>query len=177
MALRATLEGHEVMKMDDAAKYGEIFHHCHRNERCDRKKTFRNHERWSSCLQHGALRLRNQHSRFKKLTEKVKQVRDNNEEFTLKNGKRIYVLGQGRLINLLQRQKVILRKSWTCRLRISFCAATFLYKQNQTWEKVYVLPKEQDQEIARIKMETMGLGLDKLTDDQVKYLTDYSSGT
>lgn len=177
MALRATLEGHEVMKMDDAAKYGEIFITATGMKDVIVKRHF-------ETMKDGALVCNTGHydceiniPDLKKLTEKVKQVRDNNEEFTLKNGKRIYVLGQGRLINLAAAEghpSEVMDMSFANQ----FLALLHLYTSKTKLEKkVYVLPKEQDQEIARIKMETMGIGLDKLTDDQVKYLTDYSSGT
>lgn len=177
MALRATLEGHEVMKMDDAAKYGEIFITATGMKDVIVKRHFES-------MKDGALVCNTGHydceiniPDLKKLTEKVKQVRDNNEEFTLKNGKRIYVLGQGRLINLAAAEghpSEVMDMSFANQ----FLALLHLYTSKTKLEKkVYVLPKEQDQEIAKIKMETMGIGLDKLTDEQVKYLTDYSSGT
>lgn len=177
MALRATLEGHEVMKMDDAAKYGEIFITATGMKDVIVKRHFES-------MKDGALVCNTGHydceiniPDLKKLTEKVTQIRENNEEFTLKNGKRIYVLGQGRLINLAAAEghpSEVMDMSFANQ----FLALLNLYTSKTKLEKkVYVLPKEQDQEIARIKMETMGLGLDQLTEDQVKYLTDYSSGT
>jgi adenosylhomocysteinase len=177
MALRATLEGHDVMTMDDAAKVGEIFITATGMKDVIVKRHFES-------MKDGALVCNTGHydceiniPQLKALTEKVTEIRDSNEEYVLKNGKRIYVLGQGRLINLAAAEghpSEVMDMSFANQ----FTALLELFQNGKKLEKkVYVLPKERDQEIAKIKLETMGLGLDKLTPEQVKYLTDYSSGT
>jgi adenosylhomocysteinase len=114
---------------------------------------------------------------LKALTEKVTTIRENNEEYVLKNGRRIYVLGEGRLINLAAAEghpSEVMDMSFANQ----FTALLDLYQNGKKLDKkVYVLPKERDQEIAMVKLQTMGLGLDKLTPEQVKYLSDYSAGT
>ncbi len=177
MALRATLDGHDVMTMDDAAKIGEIFITATGMKDVIVKRHFES-------MKDGALVCNTGHydceiniPELKSLTEKVTTIRDSNEEYVLKNGNRIYVLGQGRLINLAAAEghpSEVMDMSFANQ----FTALLDLYQNGKNLKKeVYVLPKERDQEIAKIKLETMGLGLDKLTPEQVKYLTDYSSGT
>jgi adenosylhomocysteinase len=177
MALRATLEGHDVMTMDEAAKVGEIFITATGMKDVIVKRHFES-------MKDGALVCNTGHydceiniPQLKSLTEKVTTIRDSNEEYVLKNGNRIYVLGQGRLINLAAAEghpSEVMDMSFANQ----FTALLDLYQNGKSLKKeVYVLPKERDQEIAKIKLETMGLGLDKLTPEQVKYLTDYSSGT
>jgi adenosylhomocysteinase len=177
MALRATLEGHDVMTMDEAAKVGEIFITATGMKDVIVKRHFES-------MKDGALVCNTGHydceiniPQLKSLTEKVTTIRDNNQEYVLKNGRRIYVLGEGRLINLAAAEghpSEVMDMSFANQ----FTALLDLYQNGKKLQKqVYVLPKERDQEIAMVKLQTMGLGLDKLTPEQTKYLTDYSSGT
>ena len=177
MALRATLEGHDVMTMDEAAKVGEIFITATGMKDVIVKRHFES-------MKDGALVCNTGHydceiniPQLKSLTEKVTTIRNNNQEYVLKNGRRIYVLGEGRLINLAAAEghpSEVMDMSFANQ----FTALLDLYQNGKKLEKkVYVLPKERDQEIAMVKLQTMGLGLDQLTPEQVKYLTDYSSGT
>lgn len=177
MALRATLEGHDVMTMDEAAKVGEIFITATGMKDVIVKRHFES-------MKDGALVCNTGHydceiniPQLKSLTEKVTTIRDNNQEYVLKNGRRIYVLGEGRLINLAAAEghpSEVMDMSFANQ----FTALLDLYQNGKKLQKqVYVLPKERDQEIAMVKLQTMGLGLDQLTPEQTKYLTDYSSGT
>lgn len=177
MALRATLEGHDVMTMDEAAKVGEIFITATGMKDVIVKRHFES-------MKDGALVCNTGHydceiniPQLKSLTEKVTTIRDNNQEYVLKNGRRIYVLGEGRLINLAAAEghpSEVMDMSFANQ----FTALLDLYQNGKKLQKqVYVLPKERDQEIAMVKLQTMGLGLDKLTPEQVKYLSDYSAGT
>lgn len=177
MALRATLEGHDVMTMDEAAKVGEIFITATGMKDVIVKRHFES-------MKDGALVCNTGHydceiniPQLKSLTETVTTIRENNQEYVLKNGRRIYVLGEGRLINLAAAEghpSEVMDMSFANQ----FTALLDLYQNGKKLKKeVYVLPKERDQEIAMVKLQTMGLGLDKLTPEQVKYLSDYSAGT
>jgi adenosylhomocysteinase len=177
MALRATLEGFDVMTMDEAAKVGEIFITATGMKDVIVKRHFES-------MKDGALVCNTGHydceiniPELKTLTEKVTTIRENNQEYVLKNGRRIYVLGEGRLINLAAAEghpSEVMDMSFANQ----FTALLDLYQNGKKLDKkVYVLPKERDQEIAMVKLQTMGLGLDKLTPEQVKYLSDYSAGT
>ena len=177
MALRATLEGHDVMTMDEAAKVGEIFITATGMKDVIVKRHFES-------MKDGALVCNTGHydceiniPQLQSLMEKVTTIRDNNQEYVLKNGRRIYVLGEGRLINLAAAEghpSEVMDMSFANQ----FTALLDLFQNGKKLQKqVYVLPKERDQEIAMVKLQTMGLGLDKLTPEQVKYLSDYSAGT
>jgi adenosylhomocysteinase len=106
-----------------------------------------------------------------------RQIRDSNEEYLLKDGRRIYLLAQGRLINLAAAEghpSEVMDMSFANQF-LALCA---LAKNGKNLEKkVYELPPEQDQELAQLKLKTMGMSIDKLTAEQVTYLTDYSAGT
>ncbi|HET7505038.1 MAG TPA: adenosylhomocysteinase, partial [Kofleriaceae bacterium] len=104
-------------------------------------------------------------------------VRPNCEEYTLKDGRRIYVLAQGRLVNLAAAEghpSEVMDMSFANQ----YLALCRLAKEGKTLaKKVYELPKELDQEIAGLKLQTMGMAIDKLTPEQVAYASDYSAGT
>ena len=104
-------------------------------------------------------------------------IRPNNEEYTLKDGRRIYVLAQGRLVNLAAAEghpSEVMDMSFANQ----YLALCRLAKIGKTLDKkVYELPKELDQEIAGLKLGTMGVSLDKLTAEQIAYASDYSAGT
>jgi adenosylhomocysteinase len=117
---------------------------------------------------------------LKDLEERTKSrrtIRANCEEYTLKDGRRIYVLAQGRLVNLAAAEghpSEVMDMSFANQ----FLALCRLAKDGKTLGKtVYELPKELDQELAGLKLKTMGIGIDSLTSEQITYASDYSAGT
>jgi len=111
------------------------------------------------------------------IPDRRRVVRPNCEEYTLKDGRRIYVLAQGRLVNLAAAEghpSEVMDMSFSNQ----YLALCRLAKDGRSLEKkVYELPKELDQEIAGLKLETMGVSIDKLTPEQIAYASDYSAGT
>ena len=95
----------------------------------------------------------------------------------MKDGRRIYVLAQGRLVNLAAAEghpSEVMDMSFANQ----YLALCRLAKDGKSLEKkVYELPKEQDQELAGLKLSTMGVSIDKLTAEQISYASDYSAGT
>ncbi|MGZ3428244.1 MAG: adenosylhomocysteinase, partial [Polyangia bacterium] len=106
-----------------------------------------------------------------------REIRKDNEEYVMKDGRRIYVLGQGRLINLAAAEghpSEVMDMSFANQ----FQGMLKLAREGKTLEKkVYELPPELDQEIAATKLATMGLAIDTLTAEQAAYANDYSAGT
>ena len=106
-----------------------------------------------------------------------REIRNANEEYTLKDGRRIYILAQGRLVNLAAAEghpSEVMDMSFANQ----YLALCKLAKEGKGMKPgVYELPAEQDQELARIKLGTQGVGIDKLTAEQVKYQDDYAAGT
>ena len=111
------------------------------------------------------------------LKETKKTIRTNCEKYTLKNGKSIYLLAQGRLVNLAAAEghsSEVMDMSFANQ----FMGMVKLAQEGKGYEcKVYDIDEEQDQEIAGIKLATSGIGLDELTDEQIKYRDDYTAGT
>jgi adenosylhomocysteinase len=104
-------------------------------------------------------------------------VRDFVEEFTMKDGRRIYLLGEGRLINLAAAEghpASVMDMSFANQA----LSAEFMVRNHAKLEKrVYTVPEEIDREIARVKIGTMGFQADTLTAEQIKYLGSWSEGT
>ena len=110
-------------------------------------------------------------------TKGKRTIRPNCEEYTLKDGRRIYVLAQGRLVNLAAAEghpSEVMDMSFANQY-LALCRLAADGKNLE--KKVYELPKELDQELAGLKLKTMGVGIDKLTDEQIAYASDYSAGT
>ena len=179
-ALKATLEGFRVMKMDDAAKIGDVFITATGVKDIITKSHF-------ASMKDGAIVCNTGHYDCEvnlvdlaKLTKTKREIRPNNEEVVLKNGRRIYLLAQGRLVNLAAAEghpsevmDMSFANQFMSQLRI-----VELHKKGKTLEKtVHDIPTEQDQEIAMVKLSTQGIKIDRLTKDQEQYMNDYSAGT
>ena len=176
-ALKAVLEGLRVMPMDEAAKIGDVF------VTATGMKDILVGRHFDS-MKDGAIICNTGHydceiniGELEARAKGKREIRASNEEYTLKDGRRIYLLAQGRLINLAAAEghpSEVMDMSFANQ----FLALCELAKNGKNLDKtVYELPAEQDQELARLKLKTMGLAIDTLSDDQVKYATDYSAGT
>jgi adenosylhomocysteinase len=114
---------------------------------------------------------------LKEMAVQIREIRPNNEEYTLKNGKKIFVLAKGRLVNLAGAEghpSEVMDMSFANQfLSLIRCA-----REGKNLElKVHDVPVEQDQELAKLKLETMGIRIDTLTKEQKMYRDDYLAGT
>jgi len=107
----------------------------------------------------------------------VRRIRDYIEEYTLKGGKKIFVLGEGRLINLAAAEghpSSVMDMSFANQA----LSAEYLAKNSENLNKeVYSVPEDLDKEIARLKLKSLGVKIDKLTAEQDKYLHSWEMGT
>jgi adenosylhomocysteinase len=176
-ALKAVLEGFEVMTMDDAAKIGDIFITA-----TGMKDVIV--ERHFASMKDGAIVCNTGHydcelnlPQLKAISKNVREVRPNNEEYTLKNGHRVFVLAQGRLVNLAAAEghpSEVMDMSFANQ----FLGMVRLAKEGRTMKAtVYDIDPAQDQEIALVKLTALGMKLDVLTPEQKTYADDYSAGT
>jgi adenosylhomocysteinase len=176
-ALKATLHGYQVMKMDDAAKVGDVFITA---TGCKDVIAGRHFE----VMKDGAIICNTGHydceinlDDLEALASGKRTVRANCEEYTLQDGRRIYVLAQGRLVNLAAAEghpSEVMDMSFANQ----FLSMVRVAREGEDLSvAVHDIPQEQDQEIAKIKLETVGAGLDVLTPEQQVYLTDYTAGT
>jgi len=179
-ALKATLDGMRVMTMDEAAKVGDIFITATGVKDVIVKRHFQ-------AMKDGAIVCNTGHydcelnlNDLAKIARSKKEIRPNNEEYRLKNGRSVYVLAQGRLVNLAAAEghpSEVMDMSFANQFMSQLRLADVHKKGKQLSNSVHDIPAEQDQEIGRLKLHTQGIAIDRLTADQVKYMNDYSSGT
>ena len=176
-ALEAVMDGFEVMTMEQAAKIGDIFV----TATCDKNVIDERHFRY---MKDGAIISNSGHfnveiniPELEKLAVEKRQAREFVEQFILKDGRRINLLAEGRLVNLAAAEG-----HPSCVMDMSFAnqalSAEYLVKQGKSLPKsVFAVPTDIDKEIARLKLEAMGITIDKLTPEQEAYLTSWEEGT
>jgi len=176
-ALEAVMDGYRVMPMAEAAPIGDIFVSVTGNRTVITAKHFRKMKDGACVCNSGHFDIEIDIPALKKLAKSVKRVRENVQQFTLRNGRRINLLAEGRLVNLAAAEG-----HPACVMDMSFAnqalAAEYIAKNYKTFEKrVYGVPREIDREIARLKLKSMGVTIDTLTPAQRKYLASWQMGT
>ena len=180
-ALKATLEGMRVMEMDDAAKVGDIFVTATGVKDVIVGRHFESMRDGAVVSNTGHYDCEINIEDLERITSSNKRsIRENNEEYTMPDGRKIYLLAQGRLVNLSAAEghpSEVMDMSFANQFMSQLRLAE-LDKGDEEWEnRVYDIPEEQDQEIARLKLETMAIDIDALTEDQMAYILDYAAGT
>jgi len=179
-ALKATLEGFRVMKMDEAAKIGDIFVTATGVKDVIVKRHFQSMKDGAIVANTGHYDCEINIPDLAAVTKGKRLIRDNNEEYVTRDGRRIYLLAQGRLVNLAAAEghpSEVMDMSFANQF-MSQLRLVELHKKGIRLENaVHDIPEAQDQEIARVKLGTHGIRIDALTPDQIKYIEDYSAGT
>ncbi len=176
-ALKATMDGFRVMKMDDAAPLGDLF--CTATGMKDVIVG-----RHFESMKDGAIICNTGHydceisiTDLEDRATEVFTIRDNNEAFTMSDGRRLHLLARGRLVNLASAEghpSEVMDMSFANQ----FLALCRLAKEGSSYQKtVYDIHPEQDRELASLKLSSSGITIDELTEDQKSYLLDYSAGT
>ncbi|MBT05057.1 MAG: adenosylhomocysteinase [Euryarchaeota archaeon] len=176
-ALRAVMDGFRVMKMDEAAALGDIF--CTATGMKDIIVG-----RHFDSMKDGAIISNTGHydceiniEDLQELSSSVRTIRDNNDEYTLSDGRKIFLLADGRLVNLAAAEghpSEVMDMSFANQ----YLALCRLAKEGNSLDSiVYDISFEQDQGLAKTKLETLGFEIDVLTADQIAYLSDYTIGT
>jgi len=176
-ALEAYMDGFEVMPIKAAAKIGDIF--C--TVTGDKEVIDIDH---MLAMHDGAMIANSGHFNVELALEKLdmhtksrRKIREYVEEYVLKSGKRLYVLGEGRLINLAAAEghpPDVMDMSFANQ---ALAAEFFVKNKGKLGVKVYTISPEMDKEIARLKLEAMGVKFDKLTKEQKHYLNSWQEGT
>jgi adenosylhomocysteinase len=176
-ALEAVMDGFQVMGLKEASKIGDIFITVTGDKNVVTKEHFLKMKDGAIVANSGHFNVEIDIVSLKKLSTKRRKIRDFVEEYTLENGKKIYLLGEGRLINLAAAEghpAVVMDMSFANQ---ALCMP-YLYRQARDFQpKVYSVPKEIDEEIAVMKLRSMGVKIDKLTAEQKKYLAAWEEGT
>ncbi|HSQ74764.1 MAG TPA: adenosylhomocysteinase [Bacteroidota bacterium] len=179
-ALKATLEGFRVMKMDQAAKVGDIFVTATGVKDVIVKRHFQSMKDGAIVANTGHYDCEINIPDLTAVTKGKREIRDNNEEYIKKDGRRIYLLAQGRLVNLAAAEghpSEVMDMSFANQFMSQLRLAELHKKGIRLENAVHDIPEAQDQEIARVKLSTQGIRIDTLTPDQIKYNEDYSAGT
>ena len=176
-ALEAAMDGHQVMKMEEAAKIGDIFITVTGGMKAiDRKHV--------ASMKDGVLLANSGHFNVEIDIEGMDEISDSKsevkpfvEQYILTNGNRINLLAEGRLINLAAAEghpSAVMDMSFADQwLSAEFVAKEYKNLENQ----VYVVPREIDDEVGRLKLLSMGIAIDELTAEQEKYLNSWNVGT
>ena len=176
-ALEAVMDGYRVMPIAEAAEVGDIFCTVSGNLNVIRKEHFLKMKTGTIVANSGHFNVELDLGGLREITTSRREIRDFVEEFQLHNGQRIYLLGEGRLINLASAEghpSSVMDMSFANQA----LATEYLVKHHQTLgKKVYPVPYEIDQEIARMKLHSMGIQIDQLTKEQEDYLGSWEKGT
>jgi adenosylhomocysteinase len=176
-ALEAVMDGFRVMPMSEAAPLGDIFCTLTGNIQVIREEHFLQMKDGAIVANSGHFNVEIDLTALERLSQGKRLIRDFVEEFSLKNGKKIYLLGEGRLINLAAAEghpPSVMDMSFANQA----LSAEFLVQSRGTLQKqVHGVPQAIDQEIARLKLESMGIRIDRITDAQKKYLSSWEVGT
>ena len=176
-ALEAVMDGYQVMPMAEAAKIGEVF--CSATGCCHILD-----EHHFATMRDGAIMANSGHfdieinlEALTSMSSEVMRIRDNLDEYLLKDGRRLYVVGEGRLVNLAAAEghpSTVMDMSFANQ---ALAVLHMIRHGQQLTPNVYPVTGEIDDEIARLKLEAMGVQLDCLTDSQSNYLHSWSLGT
>lgn len=176
-ALEAVMDGFTVMPIAEAAKIGDIFCTLTGDVNVIRKEHFLKMKDNAIVANSGHFNVELDIENLKKISKKRRIIRDFVEEFVLKNGKRIYLLGDGRLINLAAAEghpSSVMDMSFANQA----LAVEYLVKHGDRLEKrVFSVPPEIDRRIAELKLKSMNIRIDSLTKEQKRYLSSWEFGT
>uniref|UniRef100_A0A7V4AB98 Adenosylhomocysteinase n=2 Tax=candidate division WOR-3 bacterium TaxID=2052148 RepID=A0A7V4AB98_UNCW3 len=176
-ALEAVMDGFEVMKIEEAAKIGDIFVTVTGNKNVIDEEAILKMKDGVILANSGHFDVEINKEFLEKNSIKKERIRENVDEYTLKNGKKIYLLAEGRLVNLSAAEghpASVMDMSFSNQA----LAVKFLKENGKNLEKkVYVLPEEIDRRIAILKLKTMGIEIDELKEEQRRYLESWREGT
>ena len=176
-ALEAVMDGYEVMTIANAARIGDFFCTLTGNKNAIRKEHFLDMKDGAIVSNSGHFNVELDLPGLTEISTSKKQIREFVEEYTLSNGKKVYILGEGRLINLAAAEghpSSVMDMSFANQA----LSTEYLSNKKEGLDKiVYPVPEIIDKEIARLKLASMGVEIDVLTPEQEKYLSSWELGT
>jgi adenosylhomocysteinase len=176
-ALEAVMDGFEVLPMAEAAKIGDVFVTITGDKNVIDKEHF-------ALMKDGAIMANSGHFNveinipaLESLSKNKKEVRAFVDQYTLKNGKKLFLLGEGRLINLAAAEghpAAVMDMSFANQ---ALCMEYLIKNKGKLENKVYSVPDAIDKNVALLKLDSMGIKIDKLTPEQQEYLNSWQEGT
>ena len=176
-ALEAAMDGFEVLPMETAARVGDIFCTATGDKSVIRREHMEQMKDGAILANTGHFNVEIDIPALRSLAAETREARAFVEEFTLQNGRRIYLLADGRLINLSAAEghpAIVMDMSFANQ---ALSAEYAVVHAAELERKVYPVPPEIDAEIARLKLATMGVVIDQLTEEQERYLASWDEGT
>jgi adenosylhomocysteinase len=176
-ALEAAMDGYEVLAMERAAEVGDIFVTVTGDKSVITRAHLERMKDGAILANSGHFNVEIEIPALRDLAESTRVARENVEEFALPDGRRLYLVGEGRLVNLAAAEghpASVMDMSFANQA----LSAEFVVANAAELEaRVYDVPEEIDREIARLKLESMGIEIDRLTEEQARYLASWDEGT
>jgi adenosylhomocysteinase len=176
-ALEAVMDGYEVLPMERAAETGDIFVTATGDKNVLSRAAIERMKDGAILANTGHFNVEIDIPGLRELSSSSRPARPNVEEFSLPDGRRLYLVAEGRLVNLSAAEghpAAVMDMSFANQA----LSAEYLVGQSESLEPhVYDVPEEIDREIARLKLETMGIEIDRLTEEQARYLASWDEGT
>ncbi|MFH0810854.1 MAG: adenosylhomocysteinase [Pseudomonadota bacterium] len=176
-ALEAVMDGFQVMPIAQAVQLGDIFCTLTGNINVIRLEHMVKMKDGAIISNSGHFDVELDLKSLRKVAKARREIRDFVEEFTLEDGRRVYVLAEGRLVNLAAAEghpSAVMDMSFANQ---ALCAEYMVKTAGTLKKKVYGVPADIDADIARLKLDSMGVKIDRLTPEQEKYLTSWEMGT
>ncbi len=176
-ALEAVMDGYRVMPIADAALLGDVFVTATGDKSVISMTHMRRMKDGAIVANSGHFNVEVEVEQLRKKSRIVRELRESLAEFTLPSGKRIYVLGEGRLVNLVAAEGHPAEVMDMSFANQALAAEFFVLNKGKLQAQVYQLPQRIDKRVARLKLRAMGVSFDTLTAEQKNYLTSWEEGT
>lgn len=176
-AIQAFYEGYRVMPLAEAAKIGDIFVTVTGNENVIRKEHIERMKSGAILANSGHFNVEIDIKSLEKMARERKTVRPNLDEYVMRDGRKIYLIGEGRLANLAAAEghpSSVMQTSFSVQ---ALCAEYILKNKGGLSSRVYEVPEEIDMRVAELALSGYGIKIDKLTPEQEKYLSSWKFGT
>jgi adenosylhomocysteinase len=176
-ALEAAMEGYEVLPMERAVEVGDIFVTVTGDKAVITRAHFERMKDGAILANSGHFNVEIEIPALRELAETTRVARPNVEEFAFADGRRVYLIGEGRLVNLAAAEghpASVMDMSFANQ---ALAAEFVIANAGELERRVYDVPEEIDREIARLKLGSMGIEIDTLTEEQVSYLASWDEGT
>ena len=170
------MDGYRVMTMAEAAPIGDIFVTATGDISVIRKEHMQKMKDGAIMCNSGHFNVEINIPDLESLTKAKRTMRPNMEEYSLKDGRKLYLLAEGRLVNLAAAEghpSEVMDMSFANQ---ALCSE-YIAKTAKLQTKVYTVPKDLDEKVAELKLKSMGVSIDELTAEQKKYLSTWEMGT
>jgi adenosylhomocysteinase len=176
-ALEALMDGYEVMPIERAAEVGDVFCTATGDKNVISRAAIERLKNGAILSNTGHFNVEIEIPALRELAVATREARPEVEEFEFADGRRVYLIGEGRLVNLAAAEghpAAVMDMSFANQ---ALSAEYVVSHADELEPRVYVVPEEIDREIARLKLESMGVEIDSLTEEQARYLASWDEGT